>query len=98
MSISDNFFMMAECIIHEGDTIYFWRDTWNQGVLQWKFPHLYSYALNKNILAKAFRYGDIHKYFWGPLSIEASDQLVELQLLLQQFPVSPNAHDKWKYI
>jgi hypothetical protein len=86
MSISDNFFMMAECTANEGNTIYFWRDTWNAGVLQWKFPQLYSYALNKNISAKSFMSGNIFRHFWRPLSIEASSQLDELQQLLVQVP------------
>jgi hypothetical protein len=34
MSTSDNFFMMAECVGNECNTIYFWRDTWNAGALQ----------------------------------------------------------------
>jgi hypothetical protein len=38
MSLSDNYLMMAACSANMGDTIYFLRDTWNPGVLQWKFP------------------------------------------------------------
>jgi hypothetical protein len=34
MSLSDNYLMMAACSTNMGDTIYFWRDTWNPGVLQ----------------------------------------------------------------
>jgi hypothetical protein len=75
MSISDNFFMMAKCVANEGSTIYFWRDAWNAGVLQWKFPQLYSFTLNKNTSAKSFMSGDIHRHFWRPLYIEASSQL-----------------------
>jgi hypothetical protein len=33
MSLSDHFFMMASCSSHEGVTSYFWRDSWNLGVL-----------------------------------------------------------------
>jgi hypothetical protein len=82
MSILDNFFMMVECTTNEGSTIHFWRDIRNAGVLQRKFPQLYSYALNKNISAKSFMTGNIQRHFWRPLSIEVSSPLAELQQLL----------------
>jgi hypothetical protein len=63
MSLSDHFFMMAACKAHEGNTLYFWRDTWNAGVLQWKFSQLYSFSLNKNISLKAFRDREIQNHF-----------------------------------
>jgi hypothetical protein len=34
MSLTDNYFMLASCEANMGDTMYFWRDTWNLGVLQ----------------------------------------------------------------
>jgi hypothetical protein len=33
ISISDHFFMMTACTVNEGSSLYFWRDTWNLGVL-----------------------------------------------------------------
>jgi hypothetical protein len=63
MSLSDHFFMMAACKAHERNTLYFWRDTWNAGVLQWKFSQLYSFALNKNISLKAFWDREIQNHF-----------------------------------
>jgi hypothetical protein len=98
MSISDNFFMMVECSTNEVNTIYFWRDTWNAGVLQWKYPQLYFFDLNKNISAKSFMNGDIHRHFWRPLSIEGSTQLVELQQLLAQVLRNADEPGRWKYI
>jgi hypothetical protein len=98
MSISDNFFMMVECSPNEVNTIYFWRDTWNAGVLQWKYPQLYFFDLNKNISAKSFMNGDIHRHFWRPLSIEGSTQLVELQQLLAQVLRNADEPGRWKYI
>jgi hypothetical protein len=78
MSLSNHFFMMVACTFNEGSTLYFWRDTWNLGVLQWKFPQLFSFGLHKNISAKAFRSGDIQRNFWLPLSVEASEQQSKL--------------------
>jgi hypothetical protein len=63
MSIFYHFFMMVTCTTHEGKTVYFWSDTRNPRALQWKLPQLYSFALNKNRSAKAFRNGDIQRHF-----------------------------------
>jgi hypothetical protein len=75
MSLADHFFMLASCAASQGDSLYFWRDTWNPGVLRWKFPQLFSFAYNKDISVKAFRSGDILDHFWTPLSVEAIGQL-----------------------
>jgi hypothetical protein len=90
--------MLASCSTHEGNTIYFWGDTWNHGVLQWKFPQLYSFALNKNISLITFCSREVLDHFWTPPSPEASSQLQELQILLQQIQVNPSKSDKWSYI
>jgi hypothetical protein len=42
--------------------------TRNAGVLQCKFPQLYSFPLNKNISAKVFMDGDIQRHFWRPVN------------------------------
>jgi hypothetical protein len=88
MNLSGHFFMMASCSAREGDTLYFWRDTWDLGVHQWKFRQLFSFALNKNISLKALKAGQIERNFWCPLSIEASDQLQELQTMLNNIQIS----------
>jgi hypothetical protein len=67
-------------------------------VLQWKFPQLYSFALNKNISAKAFRSGDIQRHSWLSFSIESSEQLSELQILLNNLQSDPAEADKWTSI
>jgi hypothetical protein len=98
MSLSNHFFMMAACTAREGHTLYFWRDTWNAKVLQWKFPQLYSFILNENISLKAFRDREIQNHFWRPLSLQASPQMTDLQGLLNQIQTNPNKADKWSYI
>jgi hypothetical protein len=97
MSLSDNFFMMASYTSPTGNTIYLWRDTWNLGVLQRKIPQLYSFTLNKNISAQAFRNGNIHRLFWLPLSMEASSQLSYPQHLLNDLQWNSEDNDKWSW-
>jgi hypothetical protein len=59
---------------------------------------LLSFALNKNISLKAFKTGQIERHFWCPLSIEASGQLEELQIMLSNIQTSTSEKDKWTYI
>jgi hypothetical protein len=73
MSLSNHYFMMASCNVNGGHTLYFWRDSWNPGVLRWRFPQLFSFALNKDISLKAFLSKDINSLFWQPISEEASE-------------------------
>jgi hypothetical protein len=98
INLYDYFFMLASCSANEGDTLYFWRDTWDLGVLQWKFPQLSSFALNKNISLKAFKTWQIERHFWRPHSIEASEQLEELQIMLNNIKIANDENDKWTYI
>lgn len=45
--MADKYFMIASCTIRNGMTTSFWEDTWDIGVLKWRFPELYNFALNK---------------------------------------------------
>jgi hypothetical protein len=47
---------------------------------------------------KAFRTGDIARHLWHPLSIEASGQFEELQLLMDEIQTGTHTNDKWGYI
>lgn len=42
VSLSDNYMIVATCSINSGQTVMFWRDLWDLGVLQWRFLQLYS--------------------------------------------------------
>lgn len=62
---------MAKCNISQGDTIHFWKDSWNETELELRFPQLYSYARDKEItVKKAYEciQDDIYDLFQLPLS------------------------------
>jgi hypothetical protein len=63
-----------------------------------EIPSVYSFALNKNISAHAFKNGNISRLFWLPLSLEASSQLTDLQELLNELPWNDEDSDRWSYI
>jgi hypothetical protein len=54
MSYNANFLMLASCKAGRGNSICFWSDTWDLGVLRWKYPQLFSFAKNQNVSIKKF--------------------------------------------
>lgn len=52
--LADKFFMISSCKINKGITSSFWNDTWDHGVMKWKYPELHNYALNKKISVQTF--------------------------------------------
>lgn len=82
---------MAKCNISQGDTIHFWKDSWNETELELRFPQLYSYARDKEItVKKAYEciQDDIYDLFQLPLSVIALQQCHELQHLVNNINIS----------
>lgn len=98
ISLSQHFFMLATCNIHNGDTVSFWKDLWDPGVLQWRFPQLFSFTKQPNISARKFLSSDINENFRLPLSMEAFNQLVDLTHLLETLDTSGHHQDVWTFI
>lgn len=96
--LAENFFMISSCVVKNGLTVNFWNDSWNVGVLKWKYPDLYEFAHNKNIIVQSFVSTDVENLLWLPLSMTASSQLTELQGLLQQFNLGLESPDIRNYI
>ena len=82
MSLSDSFRSLAVCAVNMGDTVLFWKDKWNLGVLQLQFPQLFSFVRKENISVGRFLTQTAEQNFQVPLSIEASEQLQELADLI----------------
>src|ERR1043165_5112352 len=40
---------MATCTIGTGNTIQVWKDDWGQGILQYDFPHLFSFCQQPDV-------------------------------------------------
>jgi hypothetical protein len=67
-------------------------------VLNLLFPHLYSFAKQKDIIvASVLALDESHELFHLQLSEEAYDQFCELHVILQSFPTN-GGKDSWSYI
>jgi hypothetical protein len=98
MSHSENFLMIATCNVGRGNSICFWSDTWNLGVLKWQFPQLFSFAKNQNISVEKFLSQDVYANFSTPLTVEAAEQWIQLSALLHNLQSTTNGDDHWSYI
>jgi hypothetical protein len=89
---------MASVMISNGQTCLLWVDIWNGQIRKLQFPELYSYAKNKSIsLSKAHGTATFHDLFSLPLSVEAYNQLHELQLEFSTIVLN-EMNDNWTYI
>lgn len=81
-----------------GNSICFWTDLWDLGILQCCFPQLFSFVQNKKIFVRKFLTQDAYANFFTSLPIMASDQLDALIDLIQDLEVDENSMDQWSYI
>jgi hypothetical protein len=99
LKLCDTFRGIASCKVGSGDTILFWSGTWNDMVMQYKFPRLFSYAKNKNISVAQFLINNqLHEQFHLPLSVEAFQEYQQMQQIIQQIQISSQNKDTWHYI
>jgi hypothetical protein len=89
---------IAQAESGSGETILFWKDMWNERVLQIAYPHLFSFAHNKDIrLSEVLGTESLQHLFHLPLSKEGFMQFTELEIALQTMLIN-NDPDSWSYI
>jgi hypothetical protein len=89
----DNFRGVASVKQGRGDTFLFWSDNWKLNVytmpLKLRFLRLFSFVLEENLsAAEVFSVQDITELFYRPLSVQAFQELGELQRILHDNPQS----------
>jgi hypothetical protein len=93
-----NFKGLALPVIGNGRSISFWEDQWSQSIPRQKFPELFSFVKNTKLTIKEAKEQDqFAGFFHLPISEQAYDQYLELQVVWEQIALS-NAHDRWRYI
>jgi hypothetical protein len=76
----------------------FWKDIWNDRILEHTFPELYSFVISKDItLFSAKNQESFQDLFNIPLSEEAFTQLCEHDVSVQSLPHNDEP-DKWTYL
>lgn len=98
MKLLDKFKGMARVEIENGSSCSLWEDLWGNEIPCQKYPELFSFAKNKQIVfAEGHAQIPLHNLFHPPLSQQAHVQLLMLQEMLDEIVIS-DASDKWVYI
>jgi hypothetical protein len=97
----DNFRGVAKVQHGRGDTLLFWSDNWeiqsSSQPMCARFPRLFSFVINENCsVAQVYQAQEMGNLFHRPLSLQAYQELVELQDIMQSNPLS-ESKDVWKY-
>jgi hypothetical protein len=93
-----NFKELALPVIGNGRSISLWEDQWSENIPRQKFPELFSFVKNTKLTIKEAKEQDhFAGFFHLPISEQAYDQYLELQVVWEQIALS-NAHDRWHYI
>lgn len=85
--------------VRSGQSTLFWKDLWLDAVLSEKFPRAYSYAVNEDASVRQFlSSADLREAFHLPLSVQAHDEVRQLQTQVASIDISSDRHDSWTYI
>jgi hypothetical protein len=72
---------------------------WALEVLSANFPRLSTFAADASIsVSQVMQAEDLHSLFQLPLSMQAYDELLELEDFICQVPIDPSAKDVWTFI
>jgi hypothetical protein len=94
----DKYKGMGSIYVENGKTCLLWDDLWHGQVRKLQYPEFHSFAKNKSIcLSKATESSGVVNLFNLPLSVEAFNQLQELQSELHNLELTDMDH-KWHYI
>jgi hypothetical protein len=78
--------------------VLFWKDDWNDAILQDKFSCLYSYAKEEDIsVADIYNSSNVSQIFHLPLSPEAFNQYQEIQVIIRNLNITQQDNDIWTF-
>jgi hypothetical protein len=98
LKLLHNFKGLAHPIIGNGRSIFFWEDQWNKSIPRQKYPELFSFTKSTKLsIAKVKEQDHLFRIFQLPISKQAYEQYLELQVVWEQIVLS-NIKDRWRYI
>ena len=88
---------IAHCTVGDGASVCFWEDDWAGDILAEKLPRIASFAMSTTTsVKKIVQADDLDSIFLLPLSQEAMDELIQLQLMTESIPYDENLNDTWQ--
>jgi hypothetical protein len=89
---------VASCKVGTGNSVCFWIDSCDFDVLQWQFPHLFSFGKQKNVSVQKFGNENVYANLFTPLSDIVTDQWPILSNMIESLNPLVHAADCWSYI
>jgi hypothetical protein len=98
LKLLHNFKGLAHPIIGNGRSIFLWEDQWNKSIPKQQYPELFSFTKSTKLsIAEVKEQDHLFRIFQLPLSEQAYEQYLELQVVWEQIFLS-NVKDRWRYI
>lgn len=85
------------CTPNNGNSVSFWLESWSGEILKFKFPQLFSFVKKPKASLNFMTSNEAQRIFSLPLSSQAVSQLQQIQVILYNLQVNPEAHDIWHY-
>jgi hypothetical protein len=90
---------ITTCKVRVGDTVLLWKDPWCSPVLSEASARLFSFTTSEDVsVAEFVGTQDAAVHFQLPLSIEAHEELVQLQELFNNHQLDPMTPDSWDFV
>lgn len=92
-------YRVTKVAVGDGSTVLFWKDQWQQEILAESHPRLFSFVRDEDVsvqkLLTAQTLGQNFQNFHLPLSIQAREELSDLQAVTASTELSIGANDVW---
>jgi hypothetical protein len=96
ISLSDEYRSITKCEVGNGNSVLFWSDQWKDNMFDSSFPRLFSYAKDKlQSVREFFENESVLDNFHLPLSVQAHEELTNLQVILHNASLNPESNDSW---
>jgi hypothetical protein len=96
ISLSDDCRSITKCEVGNGSSVLFWSDLWKDNLFDSSFRRLFSYAKDKfQSVKEFFERESVLDNFHLPLSVQAHDELADLQVILHNASLIPESNDSW---
>lgn len=96
LKLSDIYRGITQVQIGDGGTTLFWKDLWQQNILIQSYPRAASYTCLEDALVKEYLGVDsLATIFHLPLSVQAREEVQQLQTLTAATVPDDSEKDKW---
>lgn len=96
LHLSDIYRGVTKVSVGNGRSTLFWKDLWHDNLLSDSHPRAFSYAKGEDLtIHDLLTAGSLGQVFHLPLSLEARQEINDLQLITRDFDPATDTSDHW---